>query len=385
LTSSHKIFGMPRTSSETTGNHKNGKKRKTTLNFEKYATEGNEFINRVAEQLGTKDRNKAARITRSVLHAVRDRLPVDECLHLSQQLPMAIKAVFIDQYDPSIAPVRLRTKTQFLDYLASKDHNGAIEDFPDQQTSSYALQAVFTVLEGHISEGQIDQVKAMLPHDIMELIDPDYIHPQSKTTNMQNRNTRSGRPYGDDYNYEGRGYESRGPRNYGMEQSGRGSYGSDYYGSQGYGAYEGRDEGWIDRAGDRIREGWQNLKHRFRDDDDRGYYNQERGYNREDDRNWLERAGDKISEKWHDMTDRDRDRDYDRDRYYNDYSRYTNRGTDMSGRSYEGGMGGYNTGGSDYNTRNTGGYNTSSRGYDYDNDRDYQRRRNYRDRGYGNY
>jgi hypothetical protein len=80
------------------------RKGKKPLNFEEYASEGNRFVNEVARELNT-DRNTAARILRVVLHAVRDRLPADDAIQFAQGLPIALKGVFIDQYDPSRTPV----------------------------------------------------------------------------------------------------------------------------------------------------------------------------------------------------------------------------------------------------------------------------------------
>lgn len=94
--------------------------------------------------------------------------------------------------------------------------------------------------------------------------------------------------YGSTY---GGGYGSRGE--YGQHRmSGRGAY------DRGYSRED--DRNFFERAGDRIRETWNDWTDR---DDDRGY--QTRG----DDRNLFERAGDKIREKWNDWTEDD-ERDY---------------------------------------------------------------------------
>lgn len=188
------------------------------------------------------------------------------------------------------------------------------------------------------------------------------------------RSSRFDRPYRDE-NY---GY---GNSPYNMGSTGRGNqpsgYGSDYYnrGSErrnfegmGRNDYRERDEpGWFERAGDRVREGWNNLRERFDDDDDnRGYRTHSRYQGQDDDRNFFERAGDKISETWNDLRGRDDDRDYDRDY--------------RSGHGY----GGYN----ESYGRGMSGY-TQSRGYDRDRDINEGRSqygRNYPSRGrYGNY
>jgi len=144
--------------------------RQRSMNFEAYASEGNRFINDVAEELQC-DRNTASRITRAVLHALRDRLPADDAVEFAQGLPMALKGIYIDQYDISRTPVIIRTKHDFIDYIRSKDRLAAINDFRSPADVVQALQAVFHVLENHMDPGQVDQVKNLLHSEIVELID----------------------------------------------------------------------------------------------------------------------------------------------------------------------------------------------------------------------
>ena len=71
-----------------------------SLNFEKYTAKGNEFIKTLAHELGDEnDRNYASRVLRAVFQALRNRIPPDESLQLTAQLPMYIKAVYIDGWN----------------------------------------------------------------------------------------------------------------------------------------------------------------------------------------------------------------------------------------------------------------------------------------------
>jgi uncharacterized protein (DUF2267 family) len=147
--------------------------RKKTMNFESYASEGNRFIREVANRLQT-DRNTAGRITRAVLHAIRDRLPADDAIQFAQGLPMALKGVFIDQYDLSKVPLRIRHSDNFLDYIYTKNGRASITDFPNRESVVAALQAVFYVLERNMDFGQVQQIKDMLPMEIVDVIEDYY-------------------------------------------------------------------------------------------------------------------------------------------------------------------------------------------------------------------
>lgn len=148
---------------------RNRRGRTRSLNFLHYAEEGNHFINEVAEELGV-SRNSAARITKAVLHAVRDKMPPDDAIEFAQGLPMALKAVYIEQYDISSAPVPIRHPHDFLDYIFYKDEFTASNDFPEPDSVERSLYAVFKVLRKYMDAGQIDQLRSVLGKQIYCMI-----------------------------------------------------------------------------------------------------------------------------------------------------------------------------------------------------------------------
>jgi uncharacterized protein (DUF2267 family) len=149
---------------------KRGNNRRHAMDFEQYASEGNRFIHEVAYELYS-DRNKAARVLRAVLHAIRDRLPADDAIQFAQGLPMALKGIFIDQYDISKTPVVIRNPEKFLDFIYQKNGISAQRDFPDRESVVDALQAVFFVLSNHMDYGQVEHIKRMLNKELVMLIE----------------------------------------------------------------------------------------------------------------------------------------------------------------------------------------------------------------------
>ncbi len=151
------------------------------LNFDAYASEGNRFIKQVANELDT-NWNHAARITRAVLHALRDRLPPIDAVQFAQGLPMALKGIFIDKYDIGKAPIRIRSKQKFIDYVYYKIGSTAEVDFPDNDSIVRALQAVFFVLELNMSYGQVEQIKHILNSELVSLFEGE---PLAETTDEE--------------------------------------------------------------------------------------------------------------------------------------------------------------------------------------------------------
>lgn len=140
------------------------------LDFNSLAAEGNRFINEVADELGC-SRNRAARITRCVLQALRDRLPPNESIEFAQGLPLVLKGVWLDQYDISDTPVVCRTGEEFMDLVESKGGVTTYDDFPTSRHTAFSIRGVFTVLENTVDMGQIEKIRHMLGHETLDLID----------------------------------------------------------------------------------------------------------------------------------------------------------------------------------------------------------------------
>lgn len=121
------------------------------------------WINEVGETLGTEDRQQAYQALRASLHALRDRLQVDEAAHLGAQLPMVVRGIYFEGWKPAGKPEKQRTLQAFLDALREEVPGMLPSDAP------VAAAAVFEVLERHVSAGEVEDVKGMLPSEVREL------------------------------------------------------------------------------------------------------------------------------------------------------------------------------------------------------------------------
>ena len=59
--------------------------------------------------------SEAYSVLRAVLHALRDRLPADEAVHLGAQLPMLIRGFYYEGWKPSATPKKQRSLEAFTD------------------------------------------------------------------------------------------------------------------------------------------------------------------------------------------------------------------------------------------------------------------------------
>ena len=122
------------------------------------------WLNDLAEELGTDDPRYAYRVLRAFLHAVRDHLSVDEAAQLAAQLPIFVRGVFYEGWDPSGTPERARDVDSFLRRIAGE----AL--LAGETEASLAATAATRVLSRHISTGEIESVLHMLPEHLRELL-----------------------------------------------------------------------------------------------------------------------------------------------------------------------------------------------------------------------
>jgi len=140
------------------------------MNFEKYAEKGNLFVKELAQELGCPDnKKKAGRILKAVLKALRNRLSHEESMHLLAQLPMCIKAVYVDGWKLSETPEKLKNVSEFIEEVMKYDRPRAQQDFADKEEAIRAIKAVFRVIKRHISDGEAQDVEAELPKQLKEL------------------------------------------------------------------------------------------------------------------------------------------------------------------------------------------------------------------------
>jgi uncharacterized protein (DUF2267 family) len=127
-------------------------------------TKSNEWLKELGKELGSENANTLLLALRSVLHALRDRLRPDEAAELAAQLPVLLKGVYFDGWNPSATPVKARTKEQFLALVLQSLPPGTSHAEAERFT-----RAVFNLLAAHVSAGEVRDVQATLPPELRAL------------------------------------------------------------------------------------------------------------------------------------------------------------------------------------------------------------------------
>lgn len=109
------------------------------------------------------DEAQAYASLRAVLHTLRDRLVIEEATDLGAQLPMLIRGMYYEGWNPSITPTLERSRQEFLDTVDSKLARNA------RLNAQRVTTAVFELLDRRITAGEIRDVREMLPRDVRQL------------------------------------------------------------------------------------------------------------------------------------------------------------------------------------------------------------------------
>ncbi len=127
--------------------------------FDTTFQKSNEWVNELASELHTNDRQFAYRVLRGVLHALRDRLTGDEAVHLGAQLPMLLRGAYFEGWGFQGKP----TDDDLAAFLERIEKS--LADQPGVPDPERWARAVFFVLARRVDIGEVQDVVGILPRD----------------------------------------------------------------------------------------------------------------------------------------------------------------------------------------------------------------------------
>jgi uncharacterized protein (DUF2267 family) len=123
----------------------------------------NVWINEVAAELEC-ERREAYRTLRAYLHTLRDRLPAHENAQLAAQLPLLIRGIYWEGWQPGRTPLHYRDPVEFAERVRRD------ASLVGDTEAWFAIEAVAKVLRRHVSPGEIDGVVRSLPGSLQGLV-----------------------------------------------------------------------------------------------------------------------------------------------------------------------------------------------------------------------
>jgi CBS domain-containing protein len=123
-----------------------------------------EWLKDVTEGLGFSNEKAAFAALRAVLHALRDRLPQQTAVDLGTQLPMLIRGMYYEGWDPRAEPTRARRQQEFFDVVAVE-----LAAHRELRDARRVTRVVLGVLGNRLDVGEKEKVMLTLPQDLRDL------------------------------------------------------------------------------------------------------------------------------------------------------------------------------------------------------------------------
>ena len=120
------------------------------------------WLNDIAERFHG-DKHQALQILRSFLQVVRDHLGVDESAQFAAQLPLLVRGMYYEGWDPSRTLQHERSADSFLQHFLEGTNLRSMD-------GPRAVQVAAETIRLHVSAGEGDEVFGSLPESIRELL-----------------------------------------------------------------------------------------------------------------------------------------------------------------------------------------------------------------------
>ncbi|HEX6968109.1 MAG TPA: DUF2267 domain-containing protein [Micromonosporaceae bacterium] len=108
-------------------------------------------------------RNQSYAALRTVLHLLRDRLPIEESAQFAAQLPVLLRGVYYEGWDPSVVPIKLN-RDDFL-FEVRRGFPYDVEGGTER-----VVQVVLDALQRHITEGEWADVRSSMPKALRRIM-----------------------------------------------------------------------------------------------------------------------------------------------------------------------------------------------------------------------
>ena len=134
---------------------------RSTMNHTTQMTD--QWVHQIDELVSWEDSNRSFRLLRVTLQAIRDLLGVDEAAQLAAQLPLFIRGVYFEGWNPPAASVKQRDKPDFIARVRDAFPGRLLVD--DEE----AAGIIFSVLNTRISAGEINDIRGSLRKGLRDI------------------------------------------------------------------------------------------------------------------------------------------------------------------------------------------------------------------------
>lgn len=141
-----------------------------TQHLDKFRLEHDKFIASLADELNCAgDEQRAVRALRAVLHTLRDRITVQQSLHVISQLPEFLKLYYIENWKFREKPVRYSSIEDFAAAVKLAQIQLGETQFDCDEKSGELANIVLASLRKYLDDGSIQDIFSELPNELHSL------------------------------------------------------------------------------------------------------------------------------------------------------------------------------------------------------------------------
>ncbi|HVX22201.1 MAG TPA: DUF2267 domain-containing protein [Acidimicrobiales bacterium] len=131
--------------------------------IDRTVTKTYEWLREVTRRADLGDPHRAYQVLRAVLHALRDRVSPDVAAHLAAQLPLLVRGIFYEGWDPGKTPIRM----SLVEFLARVEHDAGLKG---TSAAENATRAVLELCWDELGDGTMEHLISVLPADFAAVV-----------------------------------------------------------------------------------------------------------------------------------------------------------------------------------------------------------------------
>lgn len=134
-------------------------------NLEKYLNHAGEWMNVVAKEMNV-SRDKAFRITRSILHSIRNQISIDESFQWMSQMPMLWKGMYVDGWNLNLPFERKHRLHDWFNSIREQDGGTAAIDFGNDMQMHTTVSAFFHAISKKMNHDSLIHLANLFTEEI---------------------------------------------------------------------------------------------------------------------------------------------------------------------------------------------------------------------------
>lgn len=135
------------------------------MTFDKTVQKTELWLKELMEKMGWSDKRLAYDGLRAVLHALRDRLPIEAVVKFGAQLPMLVRGFYYENWTPSSTPIKVHNQAEFLELVRSYLRISPMQE----ENVEDLVYNVFQLIRYHMGSSEAEKLQAILPKSIAQL------------------------------------------------------------------------------------------------------------------------------------------------------------------------------------------------------------------------